>query len=200
MPEFTMQYIVSCFANQSPLFFIMGLFKSKKEESKSEQAPDAPPSYDQLQQAHNLEDTPQYSGSSEYPQEKSDNPGHENTGANPPYVNHQDTNYNVNYSQGGQGQGQGQGVYTIPPNDLYQVAPQQINIAYETTGQYTRPGYVEYLQNDPQRVASGNGPRPREAFGRQGAPLSKGNKNNESTGGGAFPGSSKTTYYNAANR
>lgn len=159
----------------------MGLFKSKKEEPKEMVAPDFPPTYDQLQQ-DNLNHTQQYSGPNEYAQEKG-NLGYENTSNN--------TN----------GQpGQNGNVYTIPPNNLYQIAPQQVNIAYETDGKYTRPGYSEYLQNDQGRIARGDIPKPREAFGRGGAPLSKGSKNNQKTGGGAFPGSSNTTYHNAANK
>lgn len=157
----------------------MGLF-SKKEESKANLASDLPPSYDQLQQDH-PEHTPQYSGSNEYPQEKGD------------YGKSSDNFYGAD--QKGQND-----VYTVPPNDVYQVAPQQVNIAYETDGKYTRPGYSEYLQNDQGRIARGDFPKPREAFGRGGAPLTQGSKNNQKTGGGAFPGSSKTTYYNAANK
>lgn len=170
----------------------MGLFKSNKNEKHSQDlqepqdAPQEPPSYDQLQQDHAPDQTPQYSsnyGPNEYPEEKkSQSQDFEQQG----------------FQQPGPGQ-TGTDVYTVPAN-TYSVAPQLVNIAYETDGQYTRPGYREYLQNDPQRIASGNGPKPREAFGRGGAPLSQGTKNNQKTGGGAFPGSSGTTYHNAANK
>lgn len=169
----------------------MGLFKSSKSgnHSHDETPPQEPPSYDQLQQFQNQpnpnqpqDNAPQYSGNygpNEYPQEKGNN---------------------NNYPQNpGQGQGPGNDVYTVPAN-TYLVAPQQVNIAYETDGKYTRPGYTEYLQRDQQRVAQGDYPKPREAFGRKGAPLTEGSTNNQNSGGGAFPGSSKTTYHNAANK
>lgn len=168
----------------------MGLFKSSKNEndSQDQKISQDPPSYDQLQQEHAPDQdgqAPQYSGNygpNEYPPEKADNP----SSYQPP--------------NSGPGQNSGNDVYTVPANNTYSVAPQLVNIAYETDGKYTRPGYREYLQNDPQRIASGNGPKPREAFGRGGAPLSQGTKNNQKTGGGAFPGSSGPTYHNAANK
>lgn len=200
----------------------MGLFRSSKKDEKnqSNQAPDGPPSYDELQQVQYgapNEQTPQYSGNygpNEYPQEKKSSSQYSEDQKQSQYQGQDqsqfqgqfqnDNQFQGQYQDQGQYQGQnqnqyGNGTYTIPAN-TYLVAPQLVNIAYETDGKYTRPGYVEYLQNDPQRVAQGNGPLPRQAFGRGGAPLAPGNKSSQKTGGGAFPGSSKTTYHNAANR
>lgn len=167
----------------------MGLFKSSKKdhEPQDQQAPPEPPSYDQLQQYHSNqpdEQVPQYSGNYgqyEYPEEKGS------------------SSQNYSIQQSAHGQEFSNDVFTVPAS-TYQVAPQMVNIAYETDGQYTRPGYTEYLQRDQQRVAQGDFPKPREAFGRGGAPLSQGRQNNQRTGGGAFPGASKTTYHNAANK
>lgn len=150
-----------------------------KPDSKNLEAPDEPPSYDQLEQSHgNEQDAPQYGGSfgpDEYPEEKKAPPG-----------------------SGHSSQKDEAPPYTGPPSQPYMVVPQQVNIAYETDDQFTRPGYREYLLNDPQRVAQGNGPRPRDAFGRGGAPLAPSNQGLSSSRG--FPGGNAATYHNAANK
>lgn len=155
-------------------------FFSRRKQSLGEKPPIDPPPYNEDQGEHGKDDeAPPYwsdHGADEYPEEKPhkfESPGESSSASEP---------------------------YTLPANHVYELPPQQVNIAYETDGRHTRPGFKEYLQNDPQRVASGNGPQPRQAFGRKGAPLEPGYQNSQRTGGGGFPGSSKTTYYNAANK
>lgn len=151
----------------------MHLFHSDKKEEKPQESSNEPPLYDQLQQQH-LGEAPQYENHgdpNEYPQEKQDGPPN---------------------------QGNQQGVYTIPQN-TYLVAPQSVNIAYETDGKYTRPGYKEYLQHDQQRVAQGDLPKPREAF-KHGAPLNEGSGKNPKAKSSGFPGSGGPTYYNSSQK
>lgn len=152
----------------------MGLFKSHHE--KHQDAPPDPPSYDQLEQSHGAQnDAPKYQsnyGPNEYPEEKKGGPPN-NTANGPP-------------------------TYMVPQDKPYMVAPQQINIAYETDGAATRPGYKEYSQRDQQRVAQGDVPKPREAFGRGGAPLAPSHQAGLSSSS-AFPGGKGPTYYNSSN-
>lgn len=161
----------------------MPLFSRQKDslkDSPKDTAPSEPPPYSEVDQnAGENSQAPSYAGKygpNEYPPEK------------PHKYEHSDGATHSNAT------------YTIPANDMYEVKPQQVNIAYETDGKHTRPGFKEYLESDHERVSLGNGPLPREAFGKKGAPLEPGRKNNKSAGGSTFPGSGGTTYFNAANR
>lgn len=152
-------------------------FFNQRKQNLEEKPPIDPPLYSEVGgDGGEPAEAPPYHGPNEYPEEKPH-----------PY-------------QSSGGSSSTNEPYVLPANNVYQLSPQQINIAYETDGRNTRPGFKEYLDNDPQRIESGNGPRPREAFGRKGAPLEPGYKSNQRTGSSGFPGSSKTTYYNAANK
>lgn len=161
-------------------------FFNRPKQKLGEEPPIDPPPYADVHGEHGKDDeAPPYSShqsftryeANEYPEEKPhrfEHPPGGSSSSNEPYI--------------------------LPANNIYLLPPQQVNIAYETDGRHTRPGFKEYLENDPQRLASGHGPHPREAFGRKGAPLEPGHTSHQRTGGSEFPGSSKTTYYNAANK
>ncbi|WPK23904.1 hypothetical protein PUMCH_001154 [Australozyma saopauloensis] len=196
----------------------MPLFGKKKD------APDGPPSYDELQSAStNLDQAPQYLGQygqNEYPDEKgssnnfnganeyqNNQGGYNSQPQNPPpnygpsHGPNGQNNFNGNqqgFQPNGQYSGPPPGTYTVPAN-TYAVPLQKTNIAYDTEGNVTRPGYKEYLQRDQQRVNMGDVPKPREAFGKnKGAPLAPSRKGGSS---GGFPGAGGRggpTYYNAS--
>lgn len=86
--------------------------------------------------------------------------------------------------------------YAVPPNS-HAVPLQMTNIAYDTEGTVTRPGYKEYLQRDKELVAEGDIPRPRSDF-RHGAPLAPSRKGGKSSGG--FPGAKGVTYFNTSEK
>ncbi|PSK39715.1 hypothetical protein C7M61_001520 [Candidozyma pseudohaemuli] len=181
---------------------------------------DAPPSYDQLQQIHTGNDeTPQYNdnnyGPSDYPPEKQTGPngypidkkgdGFEQPPPQqgqyfqaPPPPQNQGSGWEAPGWGGAPQQPQGyqQGNASMPPN-AYVIPPRTVNIATDN-GQYTRPEYQQYKARDQQRMAHGDFPKPREAF-KHGAPLEPSNKSQGKSSGG-FPGSSGSSYYNAANR
>lgn len=161
------------------------------------QPSDEPPSYDQLEATQNTNDwsqnrsdAPSYSsnyGPNEYPPEKKDSAYDNDTFTSyPPPPGWQ----NSEFSGGPNQPTPPQGTYT------YTVPPQKANIAYDTEGRHTRPGYAEYIKKDNERISQGDLPRPREAFGRGGAPLAPSKKSLGLSSG--FPGSSKTTYYNSS--
>lgn len=193
---------------------------------KDKKIPDGPPSYDDLQAENNNSvgegDAPMYLGpygDNEYPQEKGsssaygtvDNNGSQGYGNQVPggngnsafngngYFNNGSNGAPANYGPGsGHGNGSGfQGTYGIPAN-TYAVPLQVTNIAYDTEGRVTRPGYKEYLQADQQHVAQGDVPKPRSAF-RHGAPLAPSRKGGSLSSGG-FPGAKGTTYYNTSEK
>lgn len=169
-------------------------------EKKDQPPADEPPSYEQLEEYQNLSaEVPQYSGNygpNEYPQEKkSEDWPQGGYGPQQPQQPQQDwQNYNGNTNSNtntNNGFGHAQ-----PPPGTYTVPPQKVNIAYETDGRNMRPGYAEYVQMDNQRVAQGDVPLPRDAFGRKGAPLAPSKKSQGLSGG--FPGSHGPTYYNSS--
>lgn len=192
----------------------MGLFSKKNE------MPDGPPSYDELQSQVSQNDAPLYQGpygQNEYPEEKgsgSSNGSYTMSGSgssnqvnSPQYNTSNAPNYGPNYGpNNGPQYGNApnnfnqqqapypQGTYSVPAN-TYAVPLQQINIAYDTEGKLTRPGYKEYLQRDQQRVAQGDVPKPRAAYPK-GAPLAPSRKGGSSSG---FPGArGGATYHNAS--
>lgn len=159
---------------------------SSEPSAQENSGPGEPPSYESLQQSHQEPEKqgstgaaasseasgpPQYGGDG-----KQDEYPQEKTGFNEPSDN----------------------PLGIPPG-TYVVPPQQVNIAYG--GSHTRPGYKEYVEHDDARVAQGDLPKPREAYGRKGAPLAPSHQS-ASGGGppGAFPGSHGPTYYNASQK
>lgn len=175
---------------------------------------DSPPSYDELQAANNngqSEDDATLRlrpfGDNEYPQEKG------LTSALGQDANYGGQGYNIqipdgsNNGYGGSSVNNGPGSnggppgfqanYTTPVN-MYAVPLEVTNIAYDTEGRVTRPGYKQYLQADQQHVAQGDVPKPRSAF-RHGAPLASSRKGG-SLSSGAFPGAKGTTYYNTSER
>lgn len=179
--------------------------------------PDGPPSYDELQTQSNQGEAPLYQspyGQNEYPEEKgsgnlngvnSQNGLSLTNQANSQLYNSNNTpSYGPNQGYSGpqfgvspnnfnQQQNPGpQGVYYVP--NTYAVPQQQVNIAYDTEGRVTRPGYKEYLQRDQQRVAQGDLPQLRSA-NPKGAPLAPSRKGGKSSG---FPGAKGTTYHNTS--
>ncbi|GEQ67668.1 hypothetical protein JCM33374_g1333 [Metschnikowia sp. JCM 33374] len=189
---------------------------SKKEQPSSEppnhtlpgnappiDAPiDAPPSYEQseglqynTQGNQTPEEVPQYSGKygpNEYPPEKKTEHLDNNYAPQQPQNGWQNINTNpINYNNDSKGNAQ-------PPPGTYTLPPQKVNIAYETDGRNTRPGYADYVRRDNERVAQGDFPKPREAFGRGGAPLAPSRKGQGSSGG--FPGASGPTYYSSSQK
>lgn len=191
---------------------------------KDKKIPDGPPSYDELQadnsNTQNEGDAPLYQGpygDNEYPQEKGSNSafgqptnyGGQNYNSHGPVGNSNGANFGNGYGNGsynappanyGPGPNNGgppdiQGTYGVPA-DVYAVPQETRNIAYDTEGRVTRPGYKEYLQADQQRVAQGDVPKPRSAF-HHGAPLAPSRKGGSS---GGFPGAKGNTYYNASEK
>ncbi|OBA20721.1 hypothetical protein METBIDRAFT_44111 [Metschnikowia bicuspidata var. bicuspidata NRRL YB-4993] len=155
---------------------------------KKELPSDEPPPYEQLEAIHSPEkgdqkvpEAPLYSetyGPNEYPPEK----------GGPPVAPRPDWQ-NGNTSSPGH----------VPPGTYtYTVAPQTANIAYDIEGRNARPGYAQYLQTDAQRIAQGDAPKPREAFGRGGAPLAPSKKSLGQSGG--FPGALGPTYYDSSRK
>lgn len=180
--------------------------------AKHDQQPsDEPPSYEQLEGYQNQsEETPQYSGNygpNEYPSEKKSEHWPEggygpqqlqqpNWQGNNPNNFYNDNNYSNNNNNNNSNNNPGGYGLAQPPPGTYTVPPQKVNIAYETDGRNTRPGYAEYVQMDNQRVAQGDLPLPRDAFGRKGAPLAPSKKGMGLSG--AFPGAKGSTYYNSS--
>ncbi|KAM9924533.1 hypothetical protein OXX59_004474 [Metschnikowia pulcherrima] len=165
----------------------MNTFNSKETPS------DEPPSYEQSEASQltgNGEQTPQYSGNngpSEYPDEKSKEG---DFFSDVSQQNWQDpsSHQKQNIAPGGG--------HAQPPPGTYTLPPQKVNIAYETDGRNTRPGYADYVRRDNERISQGDAPKPREAF-RHGAPLAPSKKGQ---GSGGFPGASGPTYYGSSSK
>ena len=165
----------------------MSTFNSKETPS------DEPPSYEQLEASQltgNGEQTPQYSGNngpSEYPDEKL---GEEDSfpDVSPQKWHDPNLHQKHNNSPGGG--------HAQPPPGTYTLPPQKVNIAYETDGRNTRPGYADYVRRDNERISQGDAPKPREAF-RHGAPLAPSKKGQ---GLGGFPGALGPTYYGSSSK
>ena len=164
---------------------------------KKKEMPDNPPLYDEVQ-ANNGKNSPLYLGPygpDEYPPEKGNGS-----------INSQSGEYNAEWKNSGPPAPNSLqlpsnfGLGGVPPNtygvpaNTYAVPAHKINIAYDTEGRSTRPGYKEYLQRDQQRVAQGDLPKPRSAFSR-GAPLAPSRKGGSS---GSFPGGRGATYYSSS--
>lgn len=153
-------------------------FLNSSNDSRTSEPPVDPPSYSETQNEHRLsEDAPHYLshsglnayGPNEFPQEKKE--GFHSSGNKP---------------------------YTLEANDVYELPPQQINIAFDTDGTHTRPGYKEFLSNHSQKLSPANGPQHQEVSGKR-TPMEP-TQSPRSSGRSGFPGSSGTTYYNSANK
>lgn len=188
----------------------MTLFGEKKK------MPDGPPSYDELQSANTQGNTPLHLsryGPNEYPEEKKTNSleqgsskanfgvlgsgteSYEQGGGNKFSSASDYANYvpqNGDYGPQNGKYGPNSAAYAVSAN--YAVPLQMTNIAYDTEGEVTRPGYKEYLQKDQERAAQGDFPKPREVYSH-GAPLNTSRKGGKS---GSFPGARSNTYYNAS--
>lgn len=161
-------------------------YEQLQENQQNQGTLDQPPAfashsdYDQGSQYSNL-------GPNEYPEEKKSDPFSDYT---PSWSQAGAPRNPQNGSDGGYGHSSN----GIPPG-MYSVPPQKANITYDTQGSFTRPGYKEFLENDRQRVAQGDVPQPRSAFGRKGAPLAPSKQGS----GGGFPGGPGATYYSSSN-